>query len=652
MSLIALALATVPAAVPAPASPPTSNQAKVPLQQLFDAATLLYGTGKYAEAAEAFRAIESRVNPTRAPAVLGAIRARMGYSLFQTGRSDEARAALESAVKLLPTNDATYRNDIREAEIALGMLDSGDLRPADAIRHLTTALPLADAPFEKVRVLILLAQARMFIDPAAAQVDADEAMRIATQTPGTSREVTGQVRTIRGRVLMNRGQAALALAELRKSVTEQGGLTMKVSLSDIISRSDLAIAALMSKDDDAAREYLAYTGAGRFEKAPFATARRASPPPCGGSSDLRPDDSAIVQFSIDDNGATRFVEPIWASRPGPVAIGFARAVREWSWAPAEVAKIPSFFRMVTRVELRCSNAASRPSVWASLTDATSQWLIQQGTAEVESTEPDAVALPKLVTELEKREKEGDPVKTLPVLFALIENAAAEPKQRNAWGDRAVALATQAKAPVTVEAPLRYFSSRFENAADARRALQNWVVEPRFAANPLVADTFTLAMADISPTDNSAEMIGWLNVVADDKRLPAQHPLRIGALVRLADRLATKGDLNGARTNYMRTGLDDTQCALVGSTPAVQSYSGSFPMEAQRWGFEGWVKFETDVASDGRSLNQRAVMAYPPFVFREAALKLARTMRFNKTYRPSGDAACSAYQSTVRFRIIK
>lgn len=71
-----------------------------------------------------------------------------------------------------------------------------------------------------------------------------------------------------------------------------------------------------------------------------------------------------------------------------------------------------------------------------------------------------------------------------------------------------------------------------------------------------------------------------------------------------------------------------------------------------WGFEGWVKFETDVGADGRTLNQRAVIAYPPFVFRESALKIARTMRFNKTYRPSGDAACSAFQGTFRFEQTK
>lgn len=565
MSLIALALTT---AVAANATPVTSARPKVTLQQMFDDATALYVQNKHAEAVEAFRAIEPRVNPTRAPAVLGTIRARMGRSLFFLGRTDEAQTMLESAAKLLPATDPNYRGDLMETETMLGILEDSDLRPAEAIPHLLVALPLATTPAEKMRVRTALAQARLFLDPEAAQADADEALRIALEAKDLSKGVLGQIRTIRGRVLLNRGQSALALAELRKSVAEQGGLTTKVDMSDLVSRSDLAIAALMSGDQESARKYFAYTGAGRFEKAPFATARKASPPPCGGPDDLKPDDMAIVQFSIDANGAARFVEPIWASRPGPSVLGFARAVREWSWAPADVAKIPPLFRMITRVELRCSNAASRPSPFTQLEDATSQWLSARGIAVLESTETDAVALPKLLAELDKREKAGDPVKTLPALLAAMNNAVAEPDQRIAWRERALAIAVQAKAPVAVEALLSALVSQYDSMADRRRVLQKLRAEPRYAADPLVAGTFTLAIADGSATDNSPEMIAELNRVADDARLPRQHPLRVGALVRLADRLAVKGDLDGARANYMKTGLNDTQCALVGSTPSI------------------------------------------------------------------------------------
>jgi len=66
------------------------------------------------------------------------------------------------------------------------------------------------------------------------------------------------------------------------------------------------------------------------------------------------------------------------------------------------------------------------------------------------------------------------------------------------------------------------------------------------------------------------------------------------------------------------------------------------------GFEGWVKVEYDIDAAGHTANQRALIAYPPFVFVDAARNIARGVRYDPTYRPSGQLACSATSETVRF----
>ncbi len=79
-------------------------------------------------------------------------------------------------------------------------------------------------------------------------------------------------------------------------------------------------------------------------------------------------------------------------------------------------------------------------------------------------------------------------------------------------------------------------------------------------------------------------------------------------------------------------------------------SSRFPMEAMRWGFEGWVKTEYDIAADGKTTSQRAVIAYPPFVFRDAAVGMAKDFRFEASYRPEGAAGCTAAQQNIAFHI--
>jgi outer membrane biosynthesis protein TonB len=79
-------------------------------------------------------------------------------------------------------------------------------------------------------------------------------------------------------------------------------------------------------------------------------------------------------------------------------------------------------------------------------------------------------------------------------------------------------------------------------------------------------------------------------------------------------------------------------------------AGDFPMEAMRWGFEGWVRVEYDIQPDGKTANQRAVIAYPPLVFRDAAVGILKDARFAQSYRPEGGPGCGGAQQNINFRI--
>ena len=143
----------------------------------------------------------------------------------------------------------------------------------------------------------------------------------------------------------------------------------------------------------------------------------------------------------------------------------------------------------------------------------------------------------------------------------------------------------------------------------------------------------------------------LQAVIADTRL-AGSPLRIAALVQLANLYAEAGDLASAQTTYSATGLNAQQCALVDARPAAlrEGTGAGFPDEVQRWGFEGWVKLEFDVLPDGRTTAQRATIAYPPLVFDDAAKGMARGWRYTQSYRPDGQVGCGGARQVIRFRL--
>jgi hypothetical protein len=429
------------------------------------------------------------------------------------------------------------------------------------------------------------------------------------------------------------------------------------SASDIITRSDLAIAALLNEREDDARLYLAYTGAGRWEKSPFATVASMSLPPCGGLTDIKPDDMAVIEFSIGEDGAVMAAAPIFSTRMGEPAIEFAKAVSSWSWRPNDMKDIPQLFRLLTRVEVRCTLTETKPDLLAPLKRRTEMWMQSKGLSPYEANGAIGPALSAAISELAKRGTSGDLAK-LPVLLAIGNLMGSPERERLGALNLATQILERENAPtdVTYYPRLAAFSATVNSTFSAneanRRQLRELLLRKEVIDDATVSAIIRLlvaAPAYRSGTPADAEAL--LKQVVGDRRLADTDPLKIGALVRLSSVQASAGKLEAARNSFQATGLTDQQCAIADAKPAIRRLgvsSSDYPVEALRWGFEGWVQTQYDIAADGSTTNRRAVVAYPPFVFRNAATKIVGNMRYTQSYRPNGATGCVANQEAINF----
>lgn len=199
--------------------------------------------------------------------------------------------------------------------------------------------------------------------------------------------------------------------------------------------------------------------------------------------------------------------------------------------------------------------------------------------------------------------------------------------------------------------IRYSLDPYRRGA-LEQGLRPLLAVPEIAADPLAGATVRLMIAspyNRGSTPKDARLL--LDQAIATPGLPERHPLKVNALLRKANLLAAAGDTAGAEAAFRATGLDAQQCAMLGVTPALSKLaasSSSFPREAMQWGFEGWVRTEFDIAADGRTAQQRALIAYPPFVFDDAATGISRESRWTASYRPGGAVACAASQQSIRF----
>jgi hypothetical protein len=628
------------------------------VQQRFDAARQKLeaddAAGALAEldALEAFLKTQPKPNPTN----IAVTQAQRAEALVKLGRGVEAKVTARAAL----SGDALAKPALKpvrdNVRLTLAGIMEGELDHAAAAAEYLRIAAESDQPITRTVALMGAGRSRMFTDPAAALSYVDQALALAEANEAVGKKELANVLGLKGRILLNGGRDAEAKAALVRAVQLRGGLTQRVFLADVSLRADAAIAMLRLGQSEEARKYLAYAGAGRTE-VQLQPPVESPLPPCG-EGGLEPQDSAVIEFTILSDGRVVGARPIYSSRKGEAAYLFARTVERWSWDPENAAKVKPFFRLATRVELRCTNKAQRPPLTAEFESESAAWFAAKGVKP-----PAAVSDAARAIELRPRlgAAPANSAERLAVLLWLAQNGTIEGSDRLRFAEEAMKLAAQIEAPLSTRflTALAHASAWAHENADTWRGrsvrlsqqLEQLRARPEFA-DAAVQAVLNLSLASAYGTQKREdEELAALKRVADAPGLPARHPLKVGALVQLANVHAARKEAEQAESLYALTGLTAKQCALVDGGPVLlRSGSGQFPMEAYGWGFEGWTSLEYDVAADGTTRNSRAVATFPPRVFAKASEDLARTVRYRVSYRPEGDLACTAMNRRVRFTI--
>lgn len=634
------------------------------IQQRFEAATAKLDAKDYAGALADFERLETELLARTKPPQqsLALVRARKAEVLAELGQASEARDAYRLALDGGALDADAVAKERDAARLRLARIEEATLDHAAAARTYLRFAEASTDPMARIVALASAARTQMFTDPAAALANIDRALALAEQAPAFDKADMATVVGTKGRILLNTGRGAEALDLLERAISLRGGLTLKADQWDVALRSDAAIAAIRLGKDEQARRYLAYTGAGRTEKQ-LSPPAESQLPDCADLDGFTPEDSVVVQFAILEGGRVAGAQPVLSTRSGAAPVEFARHVERWTWTPETAKQIDPFYRIATRVELRCTNSRARPPLTAELSSAFDAWLAANRVElSDDGDRSDASVVTDQRSRLESARKSGNVPLQVAYLLMLSQNATVDDQERLAMLREARSL-VPAGAPSAIKvlidmdrASIEAWRAQTSRGRSERyvRSMQTLLADPAVVQDPrlraIVGLTLAKAAGDARQRDTERAAI---RAVVEDKGLGERDPLKVGALSMLANVEASAGNLEAARAAYDRTGLTAEQCALIDGGPVLLrsgASSADFPMEAMRWGFEGWTQAEFDIAADGRTTNVRNVMTYPPAVFAKASRGILDDARFRATYRPGNDPGCSGASRRIRFSL--
>lgn len=648
---------------------PTPSAQQPGLQERFNTATEAWVHGDCATALPLFEQIaqDKRIKPGSLPAA--AIAVRRGDCMVRTANRSEGENLIAAGLPVLRQAGAEFANDVASVEMTLGDLAVSRWDQAGALAHYRASLALRQG-MQRAHLLMRIARLTSF-DGGRVALDAiDEGLAITQAQPSPDKKSLSAWHTVRGRVLLNQGDVKEGRKELLKALSLAGGMTDTITVGDASMRQDLAQAAMLAHDQDDAYRYMGMSGAGRIANSPFSSAKFMQSPICGPETGLSPDDMTVVEFSILQNGEVGDAQPVYSTGNYAQAAAFARSVSDWLWSPDDAARLPSFFRAATRVEMHCtrSEGSGGASPATPLLERLTS-LIQPRTAVYRKGIASKSGWTEWVPVAEAARSAGDNSAELLARTLLAPVDLRRPAEVMASIDRALAILPAADMPKDAKAAamviLTSAKSRIAPVLAgkplSRRTLQVTpdayltavVSDPLVAEDPLAHDVALLMAQPMRPrAEDQAKSTEAIESVAKDNRLPEHHPVRQYAQLRLASDLARLGKLEEAQKWFEATGLSQEQCALIGPRPALakDNAGGAFPWDALRWGFEGWVSVEFDIKADGGTAAVRPVIAYPPFIFSDAGKRMMLGARYQSSFRPSGGSACSASQESIRFII--
>ena len=500
-----------------------------------------------------------------------------------------------------------------------------------------------------------IVQTQLFTDAEAALRDADAALRLAATAAPGNRSFEGQLNTLKGRALLNLGRFDEARAELETALRLLGNLTMRVDRADLLARSDLAIAALLSGRADDARRYLAYTGAGRFTRGSIVAGdeQRLALVRARDRTGRRRRDRGLCRRGRE--GRQRHADLRVAAgaerdrlRPRGCAMDVRsrRGSRGAGLVPLGVAHGGPLRRPAART--LCRQRRYRSS---------SGWPppIRPGQRAIAARAHRSGVALRAELAAQDRAASPAPRETLPLLLLLAARDGLPHEEHEAMYRRALPLAAEADAPPTADR--RHRHRHRPRAADAAR-------RPRIGRRPGPLMRL-LALPEIRARRRRRRFVRldrarhsfWqgdydraLAIAAEVRALPeagGDGLIRTEALEIESGVHAARQDPAAARAAFEAIGPGAMRCGLPPRQRRLSASSNDFPNDALRWGFEGWAVSEISASADGDAVQSRTVMAYPPFVFGESARRITDRARFEPSYRPD-PAPCPITRRRVRF----
>ncbi len=651
--LLALTLASLAGAAEADAPAAAVSSPAQGRQAIYNQAQAAFDAGDWDKAITGFDDVLAKAPRNGRPEAI--IRSRLAEALLNTGRIDEAQTQATRAVEALRGASSGPDADLASAYLTLGDVLRANLSDDAAIQAYEQAQVSAAgeaASDASLQAAIGVIQSAMVTHPDLAVSTADGLIS-SKSFAAYPRDLQAQILSLRARAELNHGDARGAQVFIDRAVKLSGPVAAgKVTMAQVIVRSDAALIYARLNDDATTREFLAYSGSGRLPTKYWLSGADIEAPVCG--PEMAPEDTAVVEFAIGADGRTLSAAPVYSSRPGQTGVEFARAVREWRWRPEAVAKLDAFWRSAMRFQLRCATRPPPLGLNDPFYDATRKWLLSKGVSDnLRDLAPEAGDIASAPAE------EPESLSNIPILFRRLplddaSRLAADAAKLNA-------LLIQAGAPVEARAVVASLSARTASmslrgdAAGRARILADLI--PTFDAlaggeHSAAWLRVELAVALETSGDFAQASKPLETVVAlPPEVLASDDPIRSVAILHLSllDRRA--GNPAGALARLNGAGLTEQKCDLLDVRPVPTNRSVSadeFPAEAQKWGFEGFVRAGFDIAADGSVKQVRALISYPPFVFGDATEKVLARFRYLPPTLGDTSLGCTGQTLTVNY----
>lgn len=313
--------------------------------------------------------------------------------------------------------------------------------------------------------------------------------------------------------------------------------------------------------------------------------------------------------------------------------------------------------------MRCTTSFQRSNPISLLLPAVNDWLdattVQPANLPAGGSNKDSLAALNATMLTLARRDGADTVAMIKPLMLLSQHPLIPFDVARNYLSRAFELAKKAKAPPVVHAYLATQLANYEDGRSERRirtkylaALDDALADPLIGGDPVASSAVRLSLFDaFDATARKSRAEKILRPIVNELRLTPNDPFKVGALSRLANVAIDKGNADEARSLYAQTGLSAQQCALVDARPAVATgklSNDDFPLAAARYGFGGWTVIEFDIDANGRTANRRPIIAWPPFIFGDAATEGISSFRFQQSYRPEGGLGCGAQRQRINF----